>query len=127
MEEIVLTTIYKMIFVIFVYIFKIIDVNVLFFFCIYHKNFIFVIALTVLPNIALGKPVEQSSTSSSYEAKYAVDGNRGTNFVNDKCASTKDGDTSPWWRVDLQALYSITSVSILNRGLDKYGTGMRTE
>lgn len=87
--------------------------------------FSFAISLTVLPNIALGKPAVQSSTSSSYGAECAVDGNRGTDLVKDKCAHTEEGDKNPWWRVDLQAVYSITSVRMLNRGMDKYGIGKR--
>nr|XP_034315969.1 EGF-like repeat and discoidin I-like domain-containing protein 3 [Crassostrea gigas] len=75
----------------------------------------------VLPNIALGKPAAQSSTKLHYNAAYAVDGNRGTDVGVDKCTVTDEGDSNPWWRVDLQAVYSITSVRILNRGIDKYG------
>ncbi|XP_052694391.1 neurogenic locus notch homolog protein 3-like [Crassostrea angulata] len=76
----------------------------------------------VLPNIALGKPAEQSSTLLDYNAADAVDGYNGTEFGVDKwCAHTDDGDTNPWWRVDLQAVYYITSVRILNRGRDQYG------
>uniref|UniRef100_A0A8W8MQG3 Fucolectin tachylectin-4 pentraxin-1 domain-containing protein n=1 Tax=Magallana gigas TaxID=29159 RepID=A0A8W8MQG3_MAGGI len=79
----------------------------------------------ILPNIALRKPAEQSSTHLDYNAAYAVDGNRGTDLAVDKCTITGDGDTNPWWRVDLQAVYSITSVRILNRGIDNsYGTDM---
>uniref|UniRef100_K1Q6F5 Protocadherin Fat 4 n=1 Tax=Magallana gigas TaxID=29159 RepID=K1Q6F5_MAGGI len=74
----------------------------------------------VLQNIALEKSAKQSSTKSDFNAAYAVDGNRGTNFLVDKCTHTDDGDKSPWWRVDLQAVYSITSVGILNRGKDQY-------
>uniref|UniRef100_K1R6A2 Fucolectin n=1 Tax=Magallana gigas TaxID=29159 RepID=K1R6A2_MAGGI len=80
-----------------------------------------IICNKVLPNIAIGKPAKQSSTKSDYNATYAVDSNRGTNHLVDKCTHTDDGDTNPWWRVDLQAMYSITSVRILNRGIDKYG------
>eukprot|EP00105_Crassostrea_gigas_P042861 XP_019927009.1 PREDICTED: protein jagged-2-like [Crassostrea gigas] len=81
----------------------------------------------VLPNIALGKPAKQSSTFLDYNAAYAVDGNRGTDLVVDKCAHTGDGDTNLWWRVDLQAVFTITSVRILNRGMDRFETGRRTE
>lgn len=88
--------------------------------------FSFAISLTVLPNIALGKPAVQSSTYLSYGAECAVDGNRGTDLIVDKCASTDTGDTNPWWGVDLQTVYSITSVRILNRGLDKYAIGKQT-
>ncbi|XP_052694434.1 fucolectin-1-like [Crassostrea angulata] len=79
----------------------------------------------ILPNIALRKPAEQSSTHFDYNATYAVDGNRGTNIGVDKCTVTRDGDKYPWWRVDLQAVYTITSVRILNREIDNlYGTDM---
>nr|XP_034315263.1 uncharacterized protein LOC117685102 [Crassostrea gigas] len=82
------------------------------------------IVCTDLPNIALLKPAEQSSTKLDYNASYAVDGNRGTEFGVDMCTVTADGDTRPWWRVDLKAVYSITSVRILNRGIDKYNTDL---
>uniref|UniRef100_K1RFW8 Fucolectin-3 n=1 Tax=Magallana gigas TaxID=29159 RepID=K1RFW8_MAGGI len=75
----------------------------------------------VLPNIALGKPAAQSSTQEDYNAAYAVDGNRGTDVLDNKCTHTGEGDRNPWWRVDLQAVYSITSVRILNRGINRYG------
>lgn len=75
--------------------------------------------------MALGKPAKQSTTQNEYNAAYAVDGNRGTNVGVDKCAHTRDGDRSPWWMVDLQAVYNIKSVRILNRGIDNYGTGKR--
>nr|XP_034317116.1 uncharacterized protein LOC117686372 [Crassostrea gigas] len=81
----------------------------------------FDIVCEVLPRIALEKSAKQSSTKPHYNAAYAVDGNRGTDVGEDKCAVTGDGDSNPWWRVDLQAVYYITSVRILNRGKDKYG------
>ncbi|XP_065935740.1 uncharacterized protein [Magallana gigas] len=75
----------------------------------------------VLPNIALGKPAEQSSTFNDYNASYAVDGDNGTYVGVDKCAVTRDGDRNPWWSVDLQAVYNITSVRILSSRMDIYG------
>nr|XP_034317008.1 EGF-like repeat and discoidin I-like domain-containing protein 3 [Crassostrea gigas] len=75
----------------------------------------------VLSNIALGKPATQSTTHYGYNAAYAVDGNRGTDIYVDMCTVTDFDDTNPWWRVDLQAVYSIKTVRILNRGIDKYG------
>ncbi|XP_052696149.1 fucolectin-5-like [Crassostrea angulata] len=78
--------------------------------------------VTVLLELAFGKPAEQSSTYLTNGAEYAVDGNTGTDLIQDKCAHTGDGDKNPWWRVDLQAVYSITSVRILNRGMDEYKT-----
>nr|XP_034320081.1 protein jagged-1 isoform X1 [Crassostrea gigas] len=79
------------------------------------------LCIQVLQNIALEKSAKQSSTKSDHNAAYAVDGNRGTNFLVHRCTHTADGDKSPWWSVDLQAVYYITSVRILNRGIDKYG------
>uniref|UniRef100_K1QB41 Fucolectin n=1 Tax=Magallana gigas TaxID=29159 RepID=K1QB41_MAGGI len=57
----------------------------------------------------------------SYGAEYAVDGNRGADFYQDKCIHTDPGDTNPWWRVDQLTVYSIKSVRILNRGIDHGG------
>lgn len=82
--------------------------------------------MTDLQNIALGKHAEQSTTKNDYNASYAVDGNRGTDMVVDKCTNTDDGDKSPWWRVDLQAVYHISSVRIFNRGKDRWKIGKRT-
>ncbi|XP_052694975.1 uncharacterized protein LOC128173306 [Crassostrea angulata] len=74
-------------------------------------------------NLALNKPAKQSSKFTgegvTYSAYLAVDGNKGTDFVVDKCTHTSSGDTNPWWRVDLMAIYTITSVRIFNRGMDK--------
>lgn len=75
--------------------------------------------------LAKGKPAEQSSTFLTYSATLAVDGNRGTNVIEGLCAHTGLADINPWWRVDLQAVYSITSVKILNRGPDEYAGKLR--
>lgn len=93
----------------------------------------FVILLTAVSNLALHKPAKQSSTFTwaeaglNYSADLAVDGNNGTNFVVDKCTSTEGGDTNPWWLVDLRAIYTIKSVRIFNRGMDKWGVGKGTQ
>ncbi|XP_065932583.1 protein jagged-1-like isoform X1 [Magallana gigas] len=89
--------------------------------CTCADGFTGVLCNEVLPNITLGKPATQSSTLPGYNAAYAVDGNRETNIHVHKCTHTAGGDSNPWWRVDLQAVYSITSVRILNRGIDQYG------
>uniref|UniRef100_K1R9F3 Fucolectin-1 n=1 Tax=Magallana gigas TaxID=29159 RepID=K1R9F3_MAGGI len=79
----------------------------------------------VVSNRALNKPAKQSSTYTwsgvTYSSNLAVDGNNGTDFVVDKCSHTATGENSPWWRVDLQAVYFIKSVRIFNRGMDIYG------
>eukprot|EP00105_Crassostrea_gigas_P023013 XP_011442722.1 PREDICTED: fucolectin [Crassostrea gigas] len=83
--------------------------------------------LTAASNLALNKPATQSSTLTwpavglNYSADLAVDGNNGTDFVVDLCTHTGNGDTNPWWLVDLQADYFIKSVRIFNRGMDSYG------
>ena len=46
----------------------------------------------------------------------AVDGNTNTNFAGESCTATAEDDEAPWWRVDLGAVYNITSVNIVNRG-----------
>nr|XP_034317048.1 uncharacterized protein LOC117686325 [Crassostrea gigas]XP_034317049.1 uncharacterized protein LOC117686326 [Crassostrea gigas] len=83
------------------------------------------VTLSTVSNLALHKPANQSSTHAwagvAYSANLAVDGNNGTDFVVDKCASTDGGDTNPWWLVDLQAVYFIRSVRIFNRGMDEWG------
>nr|XP_034316223.1 fucolectin-like [Crassostrea gigas] len=75
----------------------------------------------VLSELALDKPVKQSTTYYSSSANFAVDGNKGTDFSVDKCACTNVGDLYPWWSVDLQAVYNITSIRIFNRGKDSSG------
>uniref|UniRef100_K1Q9I7 Fucolectin n=1 Tax=Magallana gigas TaxID=29159 RepID=K1Q9I7_MAGGI len=71
--------------------------------------------------LASGKPVKQSTTYYSSSANFAVDGNKGTDFSVHKCACTNVGDLFPWWSVDLQDVYNITSVRIINRGKDSSG------
>ena len=89
--------------------------------------------LSAASNLALNKPATQSSTFTwpenriNYSANLAVDGNNGTDFVVDKCSCTEDGDTNPWWSVDLQAIYTIKSVRIFNRGMDEWGLGKGTQ
>ncbi|XP_071107976.1 uncharacterized protein [Haliotis cracherodii] len=64
-------------------------------------------------NLALGKPSTQSSTVSGGVAGLANDGKYGTNGT--ECSHTDPKQSSSWWRVDLQGIYTITSVVILNR------------
>lgn len=87
------------------------------------KFCLFFVLVTVLSDIALGKPAAQSSMYLNFAAEWAVDGNRGTDIIQDMCAYTDLNDTNPWWRVDLQTMYSITTVRILNRGMDQFGIG----
>lgn len=80
--------------------------------------------MTVLFDIAMNKTAEQSSTYAQFVADGAVDGNRGTDQTKDMCAHTDLNDTNPWWIVDHQTVYYITTVRILNRGMDYNGIGM---
>lgn len=77
----------------------------------------------MLLDIAINKTAEQSSTFENNEAAAAVDGIRGTDLIEDMCAHTDLNETNTWWMVDLQDVYYITAVRILNRGMDVYGIG----
>lgn len=79
--------------------------------------------MTVFLDIAINKTAEQSSTFENNEAAAAVDGIRGTYLIKDICAHTALNETNPWWMVDLKDVYYITTVRILNRGMDVYGIG----
>uniref|UniRef100_K1PSX3 Fucolectin n=1 Tax=Magallana gigas TaxID=29159 RepID=K1PSX3_MAGGI len=46
-------------------------------------------------------------------------------FSKNSVQDTGGGDTNPWWRVDLLTVYTITSVRILNRGIDAGGDRLR--
>ncbi|XP_050399064.2 fucolectin-1-like [Patella vulgata] len=47
-------------------------------------------------------------------ASKAVDGNK-DGGINDSCIMTQNADFNPWWQVDLEWMYDITSVTISNR------------
>ncbi|XP_062619031.1 fucolectin-like [Saccostrea cucullata] len=76
---------------------------------------------SVLTNVAVGKPAVQSSTFQTDDAAKAVDGDRGTDIIENTCSHTDIGDDYPWWRVDLLDNYYILTVRIVNRGMDMYG------
>lgn len=56
----------------------------------------------------------QSSTQSSASAARAVDGNVNGTFSQGSCTQTQN-TLSPWWKLDLQDFYEVTSVKISNR------------
>jgi hypothetical protein len=66
-----------------------------------------------LANLALGKPVSQSSTMG-VGAAAAVDGNTDGNYW-DGSVSQTNSEISPWWQVDLGAAAEVGSVTIWNR------------
>lgn len=66
-------------------------------------------------NLALKKPVWQSSDFYGGVASRAVDGNRYSDINMNSCSHTAD-DNPPWITVDLEGTYEITEVVITNRG-----------
>uniref|UniRef100_A0A8C2KJD4 Fucolectin tachylectin-4 pentraxin-1 domain-containing protein n=1 Tax=Cyprinus carpio TaxID=7962 RepID=A0A8C2KJD4_CYPCA len=67
-------------------------------------------------NIALHARAVQSSLGHPQgNAKHAVDGNREADYGKGSCTHTT-AEFNPWWRADLGNVYSISNVSITNRG-----------
>jgi len=58
--------------------------------------------------------VQFLSTFFGGSASKAVDGNTSDHVAGDMCAHTVWGNPA-WWRVDLEAKYSITGIKIYNR------------
>ncbi|XP_070555887.1 uncharacterized protein [Ptychodera flava] len=68
-------------------------------------------------NVAVGKPASQSSLyTASYPAgaQNAVDGNTDSNWSSKSCTHTLQ-EQNPWWKVDLQNIYKVDEVVIINR------------
>ncbi|NVJ17990.1 discoidin domain-containing protein [Myxococcus sp. AM010] len=72
------------------------------------------LALSSPPNLALGKPASQSSTTHSADASRAVDGNTEGAFDQGSVTHT-DNTWQPWWQVDLEGVHAISSVVVYNR------------
>uniref|UniRef100_UPI003AB044D9 uncharacterized protein n=1 Tax=Centroberyx gerrardi TaxID=166262 RepID=UPI003AB044D9 len=70
----------------------------------------------VLPNVAVRRHATQSSTLSFSTAAKAIDGKRNSDYGRGFCSHTAENETNPWWRVDLQLTYVVTSVKITHRG-----------
>ncbi|XP_036413788.1 uncharacterized protein LOC118798515 [Colossoma macropomum] len=71
-------------------------------------------------NLALYGKAAQSTLINNPWAPYghaynAIDGNTDSNYDHGSCTSTK-AQQNPWWRVDLLDEYTVTSVTITNRG-----------
>uniref|UniRef100_A0A3B5K5M5 Si:cabz01040626.2 n=1 Tax=Takifugu rubripes TaxID=31033 RepID=A0A3B5K5M5_TAKRU len=69
-----------------------------------------------LPNVALKGKASQSSTLSFSDASKAIDGRRNSFYGSGYCSHTAGDETDPWWRVDLQKKFIITTVKVTNRG-----------
>ncbi|XP_026149692.1 uncharacterized protein LOC113122505 isoform X4 [Mastacembelus armatus] len=65
-------------------------------------------------NIAKGGRVTQSSLFGDGIPERAIDGNRASNWVENSCTHTVN-DQNPWWRLDLQKIYTVNTVTITNR------------
>nr|XP_014354454.1 PREDICTED: pentraxin fusion protein-like [Latimeria chalumnae] len=66
-------------------------------------------------NVAFQRKTIQSSTfDGKGVANNAVDGNRNKNYYSNSCSATRD-DLDPWWRLDLEKPYKISSITITNR------------
>ncbi|XP_060888002.1 uncharacterized protein LOC132958941 [Labrus mixtus] len=68
----------------------------------------------LVQNMALSQTADQSSSYPGGPARNAVDGNRDPNFAKGSCSHTQR-ESNPWWRVDLQNVYTVTAVMITNR------------
>ncbi len=66
-------------------------------------------------NVAYNNPTEQTGVWHDYVAERAVDGNTDTDQDRGSCAHPYDSSVSQaWWRVDLEDLHRIYSVTIYN-------------
>ncbi|XP_074539367.1 uncharacterized protein LOC141800603 [Halichoeres trimaculatus] len=65
-------------------------------------------------NIARGRTVAQSSIYSGAGPQRAIDGNRASDWSQGSCTHTNK-DKRPWWRLDLEKRYKISTVTITNR------------
>ncbi|KAG9328565.1 hypothetical protein JZ751_009629 [Albula glossodonta] len=67
-------------------------------------------------NVALQGEASQSSRFDGLTyARNAIDGNRDPSYHSGSCTHTKL-QADPWWRLDLQSIHRVTSVTITNRG-----------
>mgnify|MGYP000918275301 CR=1 FL=1 len=72
----------------------------------------------LVENMAVGKPALQSSTSGSYSADRACDGNTDGNLYNGSVSHTTR-DYQPWWEVDLEAIREIGDIDVWGRTDDR--------
>ncbi len=66
-------------------------------------------------NVAYNKRTEQTGAYNGYTSERAVDGNTDTYPERGSCAHPDDSSiTQAWWRVDLESLHIIYSVTLYN-------------
>ncbi|KAM9324373.1 uncharacterized protein PAF06_000406 [Gastrophryne carolinensis] len=67
-------------------------------------------------NLAFRGIVSQSSTYDKFgAAENAIDGSTSSRYMSQHCSHT-DLEFKPWWMVDINKVYNVTKVIILNRG-----------
>ena len=74
--------------------------------------------IVCIENVALRCQAHASSVYRGVHigwAHFAVDGNTGTHFRTQGCASTRR-ENNPWWAVDLEIPRTVISVAVTNRG-----------
>lgn len=77
-------------------------------------SFLALVEAERMGNLARGKPATQSSTSSSYVATRAVDGNTNGKLTEDSVSRTHH-QAQPWWQVDLGRPSELSLIEIWNR------------
>ena len=77
---------------------------------------------TNIINVALNKPASMSSTYPSRGAGKAVDGVRcPDSFHHDgTTATTMDGEATPWWKINLNHVFTIRYVIVSSSCKNKY-------
>lgn len=68
-----------------------------------------------VPNLALGKPVAQSSTAYGGVPERAVDGDTNGSWGSGSVTHTEENVGQPWWRVDLGRSQQLGRVDVFNR------------
>src|SRR5205814_7522659 len=73
-------------------------------------------------NVARQGKASQSSTAHGGVASRAIDGNTSGTYNDGGQTHTKEGETNPWWQVDLGKDFPIESIVIYNRTDGNLGT-----
>lgn len=66
-------------------------------------------------NVARQGKATQSSTAHGGVASRAIDGNKNGTYADGGQTHSAEGETNPWWEVDLGKEYAIESIAIYNR------------
>ncbi|XP_060083636.1 uncharacterized protein LOC132562879 [Ylistrum balloti] len=76
-------------------------------------------------NLSLNKPANQSTFFEPVRADVPIgfawranDGNKSSEYTKGSCSHTAIQPGNHWWQVDLQGIYNVTSVNIVNRAMN---------